>query len=199
MFVLGLTGGTGAGKSAAAGIFRDLGAYIIDADEISRGILNIGSQAYSETVSRFGKGVLEPDGGIDRKALGGIVFSNPEELVALNQITHKYIFRDMRERLKTDAARKGLTVLDVPLLFSADFDIHYDRSAAVIADTEVRLRRITKRDGIDRALALSRINAQLSNEELRRRADYIIENNTDDIGDLRRKVKSLYERLIKYI
>lgn len=199
MFVLGLTGGTGAGKSAAAGIFRDLGAYIIDADEISRGILNTGSPAYSETVNRFGQGILEPGGGINRKALGGIVFSDPAELEALNQITHKYIFRDMRERLKTGEAQSGLTVLDVPLLFSADFDIRYDKSAAVIADTGVRLRRITERDGIDRAQAVSRINAQLSNEELRRRADYIIENNTDNIGDLRHKVKSLYERLIKYI
>ena len=198
--ILGLTGGTGAGKSAAAEIFRVLGAYVSDADRISRRILEKGMPAYDETAERFGKDVLNPDGTVNRKALAAIVFSDKKELEALNQITHKYIFEET-EREISAAVKSGkypVVVIDAPLLFSDDFKIRYDKSAAVIADDEIRIKRIMSRDGMTRDEAEARMKNQLSNAELIARADYVIENNRG-VRELEREVKNLYERLIKQI
>ena len=197
---LGLTGGIGAGKSAAAKIFRGLGAFVSDADEISRGILEKGSPAYKETAERFGESVLGPDGSVDRKALAAVVFNDKKELEALNQITHKYILEKM-EREILAARRSGkykLIVLDVPLLFSSDFKIEYDKSTAVIADDAVRIKRLMKRDGMTEKEAEARMKNQLSNAELIVRSDYVIENNRG-VRELEKEVKNLYERLIKHI
>ena len=203
MLRLGLTGGIGSGKSAAAGIFKALGAYIVDADKISRDILKPNTEAYRETVARFGDEILNSDGTVDRKALAAIVFGSEAELEALNNITHKHIFAVM-ERKARDAEinakyKNSIIVIDAPLLFAPDFKMRYDKSAAVIADDEIRIKRVLKRDGASRAEVENRIKSQLANAELTARADYIIENNTNDIKDLENKVKELYERLIKKI
>lgn len=198
--ILGLTGGTGAGKSAAAEMFRGLGAYVSDADKISRGILEKSKPAYDETVRRFGKGVLNADGTVNRKALAAIVFNDKKELEALNQITHKYIFEEAEREIGA-AVKSGkypVIVIDAPLLFSDDFKIRYDRSAAVIADDEIRIKRIMSRDGMTRGEAEARMKNQLSNAELIARADYVIENNRG-VRELEQEVKNLYERLIKQI
>lgn len=200
MLRLGLTGGIGSGKSAASGIFRSLGAYIVDADKISREILKPGTEAYAETVRRFGSGILNPDKTLNRKALAAIVFGSKPELDALNEITHRHIF-DVMEREAEAAEKSGkynnsIIVIDAPLLFAPDFRMKYDESAAVIADDEVRIRRVMARDGVSRAEVAERIASQLTNAELIKRADHIIENNTDNIMDLESKVKELYERLI---
>ncbi len=200
MLRLGLTGGIGSGKSAAAGIFKSLGAYIVDADKISRDILTPGTEAYRETVARFGKEILNPDRTVDRKALAAIVFGSKTELEALNNITHKHIFavmeREARDAEKSEKYKNSIIVIDAPLLFAPDFKMRYDKSAAVIADNEVRIERVLKRDEASRAEVESRIGSQLTNAELAARADYIIENNSNDIKDFENKVKKLYERLI---
>lgn len=200
MLRLGLTGGIGSGKSAAAGIFKSLGAYIVDADKISRDILTPGTEAYRETVARFGKEILNPDRTVDRKALAAIVFGSKTELEALNNITHKHIFavmeREARDAEKSEKYKNSIIVIDAPLLFAPDFKMRYDKSAAVVADNEVRIERVLKRDEASRAEVESRIGSQLTNAELAARADYIIENNSNDIKDLENKVKKLYERLI---
>ena len=200
MLRLGLTGGIGSGKSAAAGIFKSLGAYIVDADKISRDILTPGTEAYRETVARFGKEILNPDRTVDRKALAAIVFGSKTELEALNNITHKHIFavmeREARDAEKSEKYKNSIIVIDAPLLFAPDFKMRYDKSAAVMADNEVRIERVLKRDEASRAEVESRIGSQLTNAELAARADYIIENNSNDIKDFENKVKKLYERLI---
>ena len=200
MLRLGLTGGIGSGKSAAAGIFKSLGAYIVDADKISRDILTPGTEAYRETVARFGKEILNPDRTVDRKALAAIVFGSKTELEALNNITHKHIFavmeREARDAETSEKYKNSIIVIDAPLLFAPDFKMRYDKSAAVIADNEVRIERVLKRDEASRAEVESRIGSQLTNAELAARADYIIENNSNDIKDFENKVKKLYERLI---
>ncbi len=203
MLRLGLTGGIGSGKSAAAGIFKALGAYIIDADKISREILVPGTEAYRETVAQFGDKILNPDRAVDRKTLAAIVFGSEAELETLNNITHKHIFAVM-EREARDAEiggkyKNSMIVIDAPLLFAPDFKMRYDKSAAVTADDEIRIERVLKRDGTSRAEVENRIKSQFTNAELAARADYIIENNTNDIKDLENKVKALYERLIKKI
>ncbi len=175
MKIIGITGGIGAGKSTVSAEFARLGATVVDADKISRRVSARGGAAYDEIVSGFGRKILEPNGEIDRKALGRIVFANPQKLELLEKITHKHIFNEMKNRIeKCDTA---VAVLDVPLLFNSDFPFKCDVKVAVVAEPETRCRRIMARDNISRDMATARMKNQLSNEEYRRLADVCFENN----------------------
>lgn len=171
--VLGLTGGTGAGKSAAAEYFNKLGAYIVDADKISREVTSPGMPALIEISEEF-PGTVKNDV-LDRKALGAIVFGNKEKLEILNKITHKYIVKQSKELIdKSD----GLVVLDAPLLYEAGCDKFCDKVIFINADKETRKKRIIERDGLSPDDAQRRIlsrNLDLPIEK----ADYVIENNGD--------------------
>lgn len=197
--ILGLTGGIGSGKSTVSKIFKNLGAYIVDADEISHSILAKGSLAYNETIQWFGEKVLNSDGNVNRVVLANIVFGNKAELEALNRITHTHILEVMRDEIKyiKSMSKYEIIVLDVPLLFAPDFDIEYDKSVAIIADEDIRIQRVMARNGISREKVIERMSCQMTNDELKERADYIIENNSDDISSLESKVKELYNRLIR--
>ncbi len=213
MIVVGVTGGIGSGKSFVTGIFKELGAYTIDADEIAEGILRKGEPAYNEVAERFGRGILNSDGTVNRKALADIVFNDKRQLDALNKITHGYVCEKMRDIIKSviSSGSCDMIVLDVPLLFSPEFTVPYDKSVGVLADTEVRIARVTERDGISRRQVIERMNNQLSDAELKKRVDYVIENNTNNLNnsnnsyatddakksdELKENVKRLYERLI---
>ncbi len=157
--------------------FEKCGAKLIDADKISRQVTAVNGLAFDEIVRCFGKEILNPNGEIDRKILGEIVFDDPKKLELLEKITHKHIFDEMQRQLNGCEAK--LAVLDVPLLFNCDFPIKCDRTIAVIADPEIRLRRIMDRDGISEPAAKARMKNQLSNEEYRQLADICFENNSD--------------------
>lgn len=191
MKVIGVTGGIGAGKSVACAMFAECGGTVIDADKIAREVMEQGRPAYSETVSAFGKDILQPDGEIDRKELAAIVFSDSARLEKLNAITHKHIFEEMRRRLD-EIPQEGIAVLDVPLLFSSDFPFDCDRTVAVLAEREVRIARVKERDGMDRESVLRRMSSQLSDEEYRRLADVCIDNS-DGADILRRQVQKIYD------
>ncbi|HIV86333.1 MAG TPA: dephospho-CoA kinase [Candidatus Monoglobus merdigallinarum] len=195
MIIIGLTGSIGAGKSAVSGIFKSLGAYIIDADKIAHEVTEKGEKAYSEIVEYFGTGILSSDGSIDRKRLGSVVFGDKAKLKMLNSITHKYIFEEIEKRIGEYTG--DVAVLDVPLLFNDDFSIGYDVSVAVLADDDVRIKRVEARDGLSREQVIARMNSQKSQAELAERADYVIENSLDGLGSLREKVKKLYKRIIE--
>ena len=121
MKIIGITGGIGAGKSTVCEEFKKYGACIIDADKISHQVTAKNGSAYAEIVENFGTDVLKSDGEIDREKLAGIVFSDQNELEKLNYITHKHIFEKMREEIASSDSE--LIILDVPLLFSADFEL----------------------------------------------------------------------------
>lgn len=181
--VLGLTGGSGSGKSTAAVILRDKGAYIIDTDKIAREIVRPGEKAYKKIVLYFGNEVLKNDKTLNRKRLAEIVFGDKEKLRRLNEITHSEIFKIVRER--TDEHKNELVVIDAPLLFDCPELLELcDRTAVVTADEEVRIKRIIARDGISRELAKKRIAAQKPQEQLVETADIVWENN-GNIDDLR--------------
>ncbi len=177
MKIIGITGGTGAGKSVLSAELEKLGARVIDADKISRQVTAVGGAAFDKIVDCFGQGILASDGVIDRKVLGGIVFSDPQKLELLEKITHKHIFDEMQ--LQLDNCDANMAVLDVPLLFDCDFPIRCDLTVAVIADPEVRLRRIMSRDNISEDAARARMKNQMSNEEYQQLADICFENNGD--------------------
>ena len=183
MKVIGVTGGSGSGKSAFCGFLAELGAAVVDADKISHSTILRGGAAFDEIVSAFGREILGADGEIDRKTLGKIVFSSAEKLALLNEITHKHIFKEMR--LEIECKNRDIVLLDVPLLFSDDFPIEYDLSIAVIADLQTRIERITARDKISRDAALARISAQMSDREMAARADICVDNSrgTDELKE----------------
>lgn len=191
---IGITGGIGSGKSKACSCFARLGAEIIDADKISHGILEPSGNAFAATISAFGQGILNPDGTVDRKKLGEIVFSDSEKLKQLNQITHPAIFDEMKRRIAISTA--DLICLDVPLLFSSDFPFVCDATVAVIADFDIRIQRILKRDGCTEAEAKRRIAAQLSDDILIEKSDYVLYNNGTK-EELAAQVKRLYDKIME--
>ena len=183
MRIIGITGASGAGKSAVCFELKKRGAEIVDADEISRQVSARGGAAFDELVDAFGAEILKSDGEIDRRRLGHIVFNDAAKLQLLNKITHKHIFAEMKKRI--DKCMADVVVLDVPLLFQADFPFKCDLTVAVTASAEVRMNRIIKRDGIGAEAAAERMKNQMTDEEYAKKADIVIENN-GELGDLKR-------------
>lgn len=172
--VIGLTGGTGSGKSTAAAFFEKQGANIIDADAIARDIVRPGMPALSDIAQAF-HGVLLTDGTLDRKKLGAIVFNDDQALLRLNSITHTYIIKEIETRLHKSSA--PLTVIDAPLLLECGLDRLCDVTIAILADFSLRTLRIITRDGLTEAEASARIKAQPADDFYRKHCQYILENN----------------------
>lgn len=194
MKVIGLTGGTGSGKSVVSRLLEQMGAVIVDADQVSRQIVLPGMPAYKEITEYFGKEILQEDGTLFRKKLGEIVFRDAEKLAFLNQCTHKYIVLEMRRQME-EAKKRGTAscvVLDAPLLFEAGLEKYCDEVWVVYADAAVRAQRVMERDGITYETAMARIANQKSWEEYKNRADEIIDNSGDISG-----LSSQLEKLIK--
>ena len=190
--IIGITGGTGAGKSVLSAEFKRLGAEVVDTDEISRRITKKDGLAFSEIVDTFGREILKKDGEIDRKALGKIVFRDKKSLALLEKITHKHIFSEMNDRIK--CSKKKVVVLDVPLLFQCDFPIKCDLTISVIASDDLRIKRIMERDKISEDAALSRMKNQLKNDEYKALADIWFEND-GDLNKVRDFANKLYNEL----
>jgi len=197
MQVMGLTGSSGAGKSAAAEIFSLYGIPVLDADLIYHEILAENGACTKELAAAFGERIIGADGLVTRAALADTVFGKPntaELLHTLNTITHKYVMSEIRKRLQ--ALRDGgapAAVIDAPLLFEANAHLECDFVIGVVADRARRAERIMARDGISKEQAEKRLLAQKSDEFYRERCDYILENNTDT-ADFRRALDNLLEK-----
>lgn len=173
--ILGVTGGSGCGKSAFCRELSRLGAYVIDADVVARQIVEKGMPALMEIKEEFGEEYLLPDGTLNRKKLGEFVFFNPLKLEKLNEITHKYITEEINKKLKEK--EYGLRIIDAALLFESGLDKICDHTASVLASRDVRAARIMERDDISQIAAYSRIDAQQNDEFYKKRADDVIEND----------------------
>ena len=178
MLVIGLTGPTGAGKSAVANFFEGYGIPVINADRDYHELITPPSSCLQELVEHFGKEILLPDGSLNRRALAGIVFSDPAAREQLNTITHRYVMEEIRTRMER-LRRDGVPVaaLDAPQLFEAGAHKACGAVISVLADRQTRLERIMRRDSITAEAAMRRILAQKSDEFFRTHSDYIIENN----------------------
>lgn len=192
MKTIALTGGIGSGKSSALHEFQKLGAEIIDSDKISHMLMMRGGAAYNEVVAEFGREILGRDGEIDRKKLAKIVFSDEKKLKRLNKITHTLIYKEIKRRIFESTA--DVVCIEIPLLFSSENPLDFDMKVAVVADRETRISRVISRDRTTREQAEARMNKQLSNDEMRRLADCVIENN-GDIKALVRRVREIYKSL----
>lgn len=192
MKVIGLCGGSGAGKGTVCSIFAELGIPSIDTDKLYHSLISTDSECTREIVSAFGSDVYA-NPGVDRKALRNIVFSSPENLAILNKITHKHILASVRSIIKNTGEARAI-IIDAPLLFESGFDRECDVKICVIADEDVRIERITKRDGISPEIAKARIASQIPNDALKEICDYTIENNADT-DELRKHIQVLNKTL----
>lgn len=181
MKVIGLTGGTGSGKSVVSRFLKEMGAVIVDADLVSRQIVEVGKPAYEEIVAYFGKDILQEDGTIFRKKLGEIVFHDEEKLAFLNRCTHTYIVAEMKAQIEQAKAEgtASCIVLDAPLLFEVGLEKFCDAVWVVYADAEVRAQRVMERDGVSHELAMARIANQKSWEEYKAMSDVVLDNSGD--------------------
>jgi len=178
MKIIGLTGGIASGKSTVSRALQDLGAIVIDADEVAHTIIEPGKPAWEDIVEHFGSEVLNPDQTIDREKLGAIVFNDPERLQELNQITHPRVGEQFKQMIKNIKSQQADAVLfiEVPLLYETHMDRICDEVWVVWVDEETQIQRLMKRDGLSREDALKRIDAQMSLDEKAKRADVVIDN-----------------------
>lgn len=178
MFVLGLTGGIASGKSSISAMLKEMGFPIVDADEIARRVVEKGSPVLERIKEEFGEGVLNADGTLNRKALGQLVFSSNKKLELLNSITHPAIIEEIRRDIDALSAKgERLCVLDVPLLIESGINNMADAVLLVYVDEKTQLYRLMNRDHISEELALKKISSQMSFEEKKKYADYIIDNS----------------------
>ncbi len=195
---VGLTGGMASGKSSVSRLFQSWGAFVADADEISRRALDPGTICYQQTLAVFGSGILLPNGTVDRKKVAGIVFSDARALEALNGIIHPYVHKTICDQSEAafDEAPDRLIVWDVPLLFETGYDRETAKTVVVTARQSLRVERIVARDGSTKAAALRRIHAQMPDREKVRRADYVIRNN-GTLDELERRTREVFDELLE--
>ena len=195
MLLVGLTGNIASGKSTVAQLFRRWGATVIDADVLARQAVNVGMPAYHAIVERWGEGVTAPDGLIDRRELRQRVFSDSEQLEALNAIVHPEVQR-LRDQLVDDARRRGdrIVVCDIPLLFERRLAEQFDRIVLVDAPRPVRMDRLVRDRGLETTEAMKMIASQMPAELKRARADYLIDN-TSTQEELELRTREVWEAL----
>jgi dephospho-CoA kinase len=191
MRVIGLTGGIGCGKSLAAQYFAELGALVIDADQLARAAIERGSDGFDEVVAIFGDGILK-DGNIDRRALGELVFKDPSAKAQLENIIHPFVRREFEEAV---ASLRGdqILVYEIPLLVETKAHERFDVVITVESELENRIVRLRGR-GMHISEIEGRIAAQATREERIEVADFLIENDgTED--ELLRQVENIWDSL----
>jgi dephospho-CoA kinase len=198
MLVLGVTGGIATGKSTVVGVFRELGAEVIDADAIAREVTAPGSEGARRIREAFGAAYFDADGALQRRKLGERVFADPEERRRLEGLLHPLILDRMRERIdelrRTPGAEDRIVVVEAPVLIEAGATGLVDRILVVTAEQGTQKRRLTERGERTESAIAQRIASHMSEEEKLRYADYVI--NTDcPISHTRRQVAELWERL----
>ena len=197
MTVIGITGPTGAGKTTALHVLADLGAAVIDCDGVYHDLTENSAPMLDELRRRFGDGIFDSDGALQRKVLGTIVFGDEGALADLNAITHRYVNDEVDRRL--DQARgegRPAAAVDAIALLDSDLRDKCHCTVAVTAPDEVRVRRIMARDGIGEEYARLRLAAQKPVEYFEHNSDYTLCNDGEDPAEFYRRARALFESLI---
>ncbi len=176
--IIGLTGESGAGKSTAAAEFEKHGFFAIDCDRVARMVTQAGGRAILDVKKHFGEEVINADGSMNRKKVGDIVFADREKLDLLESILFPHILAEVDAMIARCGSDRVL--LDAPTLFDAGLVGSCDAVVSLIADDEVRLDRIMRRDGITRDAALARFSSQRTKEFFRGNSDYTIDNSATE-------------------
>jgi len=195
--LVGLTGGIATGKSTVSEMLRRLGAEVIDADVLSREVVEPGRPAFVATVAEFGREVLHPDGALDRAKLGAIVFADPAKRQRLEAITHPAIRERFAERLAELEARgfDGLVFFDAAVIVESGGYKTLDRLVVVVTDEATEQDRLMARDGISRDEALMRIRSQMPVADKAKLAHYVIDN-TGDRAATEAQARAVYAALL---
>jgi dephospho-CoA kinase len=191
MLIIALTGGIGSGKSLAAQYFSELGARVVDADQLARVAIERGSEGFDEVILRFGEKIMR-DGDIDRKALAEIIFSDAKAKEDLEAIIHPRV-RELFAEVVSDLAPGEVLIYEIPLLVESGVAKNFDLIITIEADIEIRKERLRKR-GMYISEIERRISAQASREEREAVADYVLINDGDE-DLLLRAVENLWEEL----
>lgn len=194
---VGLTGGIGSGKTTAAKRFAQLGARVYQADAVSRSALDPDGACYEAVIHAFGREIVRDDGTIDRRRLGEIVFANDQKRSMLNGIIHPYVIHTLFSRAEQDCANEpnSIAVFEVPLLFESGMHQDMDYNIVVSCSEENRILRVMERDALTREQVLSRMRAQMPEEEKCSLADSVLKNDGTH-GELIAQVDALYQQLI---
>ena len=192
MIIFGITGGTGAGKSSVSEIFRNEGIYVIDADKTARTVVEPGKPCLKELCDYFGSEIIDENGMLLRRRLADIAFSDAEKHKVLNKITHKYIYEEIKAEL--ERVNPDIAAIDAAVLIGSGIEAMCSFIVSVIADDDVRLRRIIGRDGISEQAALTRLRAQPGKEFYISHSEYII-NNNGSAAELEKNAKEVLRKI----
>ena len=193
MFVIGLIGGIGSGKSSVSAILNSLGVEIIDADKVGHEAYTPNSEGWKKVISVFGQDIVGPENEIDRKKLGSIVFSDPSEMEKLNKLMHPIIHNLVEEKIKL-LSHQGVkvVVLEAAILIEANWQDLTDEIWLAKSNQEVVIERVQLRNNFTREEIIKRIQSQMSNDEREKHSDIVIDNN-GTIEQLEEKVKTLWQ------
>lgn len=193
LIIAGLTGGIATGKSTVAGMFRELGAEVVDADLIARDVVKKGAPAWKMIKDEFGDDILLDNHEIDREKLGDLIFNDTERKDRLNRIVHPAVFHEIGERIKQIEKNSpdAIVILDVPLLIEAGMQDGFSNVILVYVPEEVQAERLMQRDGFSKQEAFARIRSQMPIEEKKTIADIVIDN-TKDLEHTRRQAVNVY-------
>lgn len=196
MKIIGVTGTSGAGKTTICEILKErYNAYIIDADEIAKKMSQKGNTYLKSIVEYFGEDILDDNGELKRKELANIIYENEERRKALNDITFIHVVNEIKEKVNKLKHEKIL-VIDAPLLFESNLDKVCDFVIGVTADEIQKIERICKRDCITEEMAKKRLKIQISEDEIQKRADYIIKNE-ENVEKLQKELEKIISKISK--
>ncbi len=198
--LIGLTGGIASGKTSLSNILIEKGYKLIDADLISRQVVQVDKAAYKEILAYFGEGILDHDRSLNRRLLGEMVFSNEILLGVLNRITHPYIFKELKKQIIEGSSKFDIIFIDIPLLFEeyeefVNHGIIFDEIWLVYVDEATQLKRLMMRNSLNIDQARDRIKSQIPLEEKKKMATRIIDNN-GDFAQLRNDVEKILQDFI---
>ena len=200
MKVIGLCGGSGSGKSAVSKLFEKYNIPSIDTDLVYKELTSGESDCMRALVSAFGESVQNSDGSLNRVKMRDLVFfgiDSEEKRSILNKITHSFVLAETEKMIeKYSVEGREAVIADVPLMFESGFDKRCDVLIAVVADENVRISRIIERDGISFEQAKARIAVQISTDELVKRVDFVIDNNSDMLN-LENKIDNVYKQIFE--
>ncbi|MDT5060167.1 MAG: dephospho-CoA kinase [Acidobacteriota bacterium] len=200
MLRVGLTGSIGVGKSFVSSVFAELGCHVLDADKTAREVVAAGTPGLRAVAEAFGSGILQPDGTLDRAALGAIIFADEEKRLLLNSILHPYIIAVQDEQLREwetfDAG--GIAIIEAALMIESGGYKRFDKLIVIHCSPEIQLERLMARNHLSREEAALRTGAQMSQEEKKHHANFLIDTS-NGFDDARGQTLKVYEKLREFV
>ena len=193
---IGLTGSIAVGKSAVCDVFRELGCYVIDADQISRDVVKFGTLGLQAIAENFGESILQADGTLNRTKLGAIVFADEAKRLLLNSIVHPLVFEAQNAWLRERETEhpEGIAIVDAALMIESRGYKRFNKLIVVWCEPDIQLRRLISRDGLSEENARQRIASQMPQDEKKSYADFLIDTSKG-WEDTRLQVVRIYEKL----